>query len=228
MSTALYRHFADDGSLLYVGISLSWPARTKAHVRGSRWFDQVAKVEIERFPSREAALEAEREAIGRERPKFNVIHNRAPTPRVSVRGERRKLGTFPLDPLVAAIRGPDAIVGPALVYRDDKISVLIAHGEFGTVGELTEVELGTFFDDELPAWAHMAASVMTIRRAIDLTIDEARDARAEIVRKPTAHLRTVEAFDTDIALAVAYASRFPSAKSRQVLDEIAVERGATA
>lgn len=224
MTTSLYRHFAGDGSLLYVGIALSWPARTKSHVRQSRWFDQVAKVEIERFPTREAALEAERAAIKSERPTFNVVHNRDRSPKVTVRGERRKLGPFSTDTLLAAIKGPDAIVGPALVYRDDMVSVLVAHGESGTEGELTEIVLGRFFDDSLPEWAHHVASVITIRRATDLTMEEAKDARAEIVRKLTAHLRVVEAFNTDIALAVAYASRFPSAKSRQVLDEVAVER----
>src|SRR5690348_12204641 len=74
--TSLYRHYARDGTLLYVGISLSWPARTRAHAHYSEWFAQVTRVEIELLPSREAALTAEREAIKAERPKFNVVHNR--------------------------------------------------------------------------------------------------------------------------------------------------------
>lgn len=76
MSDFLYRHFAADGELLYAGISLSWPTRTKSHVRGSPWFDQVAEVKIEKFATRQQALQAEKEAIKTEKPRFNVIHNR--------------------------------------------------------------------------------------------------------------------------------------------------------
>lgn len=69
--TALYRHFAADGTLLYVGIALSAIVRLKAH-RGSEWFDQVTMVTIERFPNREAALKAECDAVYKERPAHNI------------------------------------------------------------------------------------------------------------------------------------------------------------
>lgn len=224
--TSLYRHFACDGSLLYVGISLSWLARTKAHSRSSRWFEQVAKVEIERFPSRAAALDAERDAIRSERPKFNVVHNRC-SARVTGPGARKRLRPASRDPLFQVIRGPGAIVGPALVYKGETISVMIAHGEFGTAGELTEVVLGRLFP-ELPAWTDACASVLTIRRADEITLSEAKDTRSDIIKKLRQHLDEVEAFDSDLSLAVAFASRFPSAKSRRILDEVAVERGAAA
>lgn len=222
--TTLYRHFANDGSLLYVGISLSWPARTKAHSHYSKWFEQIAKVEIERFPSRAAALEAEREAIRRERPKFNVVHNggtNAPPKRLH---KLRAMATND-DPLLRKITGPDAIVGPALVYSEDVISMLIAHGSFGTAGELIEVVIGRLFPD-LPQWTDVCDNILTIRRADEITIDEARDTRRQIINKLGACLSSVQAYDTDLALAVAYATQFPSQKSRQVLDAVAAERGA--
>ena len=246
-ATALYRHFANDGSLLYVGISLSWPSRTKSHASGSRWFDQVARVEIEQFPSREAALEAEREAIKRERPKFNIIHNTAATRKKNV-GKRyfyrkapviteascrfmgakeRRRALDQRDPIFKVIKGPGAIVGPALIYRDDTFSMMVAHGEFGTEGELTEIVLGAFAP-EMPEWANVCASVISIRRPNDLTTTEARDLRDDIVRKLRQHLVCVETFNSDLSLAVAYAHRFPSKKSRKVLDDVAVERGAAA
>lgn len=227
MSTSLYRHFDKNGALLYVGISLSWPVRTKTHAQTSRWFDQVDKVEIERFPTREAALLAEREAIRAEKPKFNVVHNRAPR---LVKNHRSKLdppagrGTLS-DPILQMIKGPDAVVGPALVYRDDKISVLVAHGESGSRGELAELVLGDYLP-ELPEWTHACASVITLRKPNDLRISEAADIRREIIQKLSAHLRSVESFNTDLALAVAYASCFPSEKSRQILDEVAAEKRA--
>lgn len=224
-TTSLYRHFAADGSLLYVGISLSWPTRTKAHVRGSRWFEQVAKVEIERFPTRTEALDAEREAIKREKPEFNVVHNRAHD--APARNARPAFNAAAVcdDPALRAIKGPGAIVGPALVYRDDLISVMVAHGEFGTAGELTELVLGNYQPDP-PEWAmEMCAMVLTVSGPNDITMDNARDIRAEVIRKLRGHVQSVEAYDTDLALAVAYASRFPSEKSRKILNDVAVERG---
>lgn len=226
-ATSLYRHFGADGSLLYVGISLSWPARTKAHVRQSRWFEEVARVEIERFPSRDEALRAEREAIKSEGPRFNVVHNTPSRAKVTVRGERRKFRPSGCgDPVLELIKGPDAIVGPALVYREDVISVMVAHGETGSAGELTELVLGNHF--HLPSWTSLCDTILTIRRPDDLTIGEARELRCEIVKKLKKHLRSVQVFDADLAFAVAYASQFPSDKSRRILDEIAVERGAAA
>lgn len=219
MSTSLYRHFANDGSLLYVGISLSWPQRTKAHAKGSRWFEQVARVEIENFPTREAALDAEREAIKREKPAFNVIHNRAsPAP------AREPIQRHSNDPLLRTIHGRDVIVGPALVYRDEKISVMIAHGDFGTEGTLTEVILGEYVEEVDPSWYDHCASIMVIRRGDQLTINEAHETRDDIIQKLRRHKRKVEFYSTDIALAVAYAAQFPSEKSRKILDDVASER----
>jgi hypothetical protein len=70
--TALYRHFDSDGRLLYVGISLSAIIRLAEH-RASPWFDDIARVEIERHPTRKAALAAERKAIRDERPLHNIV-----------------------------------------------------------------------------------------------------------------------------------------------------------
>lgn len=71
----LYRHFDADGTLLYVGISLSALSRLASHKNAAKWFDQIAVVRIERLESREAALAAERKAIKEERPRHNVVHN---------------------------------------------------------------------------------------------------------------------------------------------------------
>jgi hypothetical protein len=221
--TSLYRHFAADGSLLYVGISLSWPARTKAHANSARWFDQVARVEIEQFPTRAAALEAERAAIKLERPKFNVIHN-CGTGDAPKKSRGSASGTDAgADPLCRAIPGPHAIVGPPLVYHGNTISVMVVHGEFGSAGELTEVVLGELAP-EMPVWAGSFDTVLAIRGADEITIDEARSMRLSLLKRLAGHLRVVQAFDTDLALAVAYASQFPSEKSRKVLDEVAIER----
>lgn len=222
MTTSLYRHFADDGALLYVGISLSWPSRTKAHAHGSRWFDQVAKVEIERFPTREAALDAERQAIKSEGPKFNVVHNRGGTPDKPEEWSRPRNN----DPLLRSIEGPDVILGPVLNYRDDLLSIIVAQGSIGQPGSLVEVVLGRWAG-EVPDWAYECAVVMTLRAADEITLTEARQVRGDILGKLKKHFRSVEVVETDIALAVANATQFPSAKARQILDEVAVERAET-
>src|SRR5262245_53731705 len=68
---ALYRHFDINGRLLYVGISLTVLARTRAH-RASSWAKNIAFIAIEQYASREAAEAAERTAIETERPLYNI------------------------------------------------------------------------------------------------------------------------------------------------------------
>lgn len=70
--TALYRHFSKDHELLYVGISLCAFIRLAQHRVHSIWFNEIATVTIERFSSREEALQAETRAIKKEGPKYNL------------------------------------------------------------------------------------------------------------------------------------------------------------
>jgi hypothetical protein len=70
--TELYRHFDKSGALLYVGISLSTAQRMGEHRNGSAWWRKVVSITIERFPTREAALAAERKAVQTEHPAHNV------------------------------------------------------------------------------------------------------------------------------------------------------------
>lgn len=74
-STELYRYFDNDGSLLYIGISLSAVARAVQHRQNAHWWDKVHRCEVERFPTRALAADAERKAIKAERPLHNVVHN---------------------------------------------------------------------------------------------------------------------------------------------------------
>jgi hypothetical protein len=76
--TQLYRHFAADGTLLYVGISLSTVSRLAQHEHASHWFSQIARVEVERFPTRTAAMEAERLAVLNENPLYNKALRKPP------------------------------------------------------------------------------------------------------------------------------------------------------
>jgi predicted GIY-YIG superfamily endonuclease len=75
--TSLYRHFDEGGALLYVGVSLSALNRLGQHAEHSGWYGAIARVTIQNFDTREAALEAERSAIVRESPAHNIQHKKA-------------------------------------------------------------------------------------------------------------------------------------------------------
>lgn len=77
MRTSLYRHFAADGALLYVGISLDATARLGQHMRGSAWKDEIENVSVVNFDTLEEARAAEAAAITAERPRFNKRHARS-------------------------------------------------------------------------------------------------------------------------------------------------------
>lgn len=76
MTCELYRHFNQAGELVYVGISNNAVLRTNGHKGGSRWFDQVVRIDIERYPSRAEALIAEENAILTEKPMFNLRYGK--------------------------------------------------------------------------------------------------------------------------------------------------------
>lgn len=65
----LYRLWASDGRLLYVGVSTVLRQRLKAHER--RWGDLIASVTWEEHADERAMLDAEREAIRDEHPALN-------------------------------------------------------------------------------------------------------------------------------------------------------------
>lgn len=70
---ALYRHFDEDGVLLYVGVTNNLDSRTRSHTRHSQWSIFAARSEAEFFDTRAEALAAERRAIKEEQPLFNGV-----------------------------------------------------------------------------------------------------------------------------------------------------------
>lgn len=80
--THLYRHFDKNGTLLYIGISISAIYRFGVHTElCSDWIEKTTRIEIERFLIRQDALEAEKKAIINERPLYNYAHNKNVVPR---------------------------------------------------------------------------------------------------------------------------------------------------
>lgn len=76
----LYRFFDADGELLYVGITCDPGSRFKQHRRGKSWWHEIARIELEQFSSRVELEQAEREAIPKENPKYNINLRRGGTP----------------------------------------------------------------------------------------------------------------------------------------------------
>ena len=68
----LYRHFDSEDRLLYVGISLSAINRLSQHKANSAWFAAIKRVEVQRFSTKNEAANAERMAIAKEGPLYNI------------------------------------------------------------------------------------------------------------------------------------------------------------
>lgn len=136
----LYRAYAGDGQLLYVGVSFSALQRLAQHRSCSEWFDQCAEIKIERFEDRGAACRAEIEAIETEHPIFNIAHNRAANGLTVV--ERTRQAPLP-KPLEQRARPAVSITNPStprllcleqvselICFKRSKIYALIAQGRF--------------------------------------------------------------------------------------------------
>lgn len=106
--TDLYRHFNSLGELLYIGISINAAQRFKSHAAEKSWADQVSRIEIEKFQTRDDALKAEEIAIKKEKPLYNFVYNRFPK-----RYEKNK-STFIADQRAKLI-GP---LKPLMVSKD--------------------------------------------------------------------------------------------------------------
>jgi hypothetical protein len=74
----LYRHYAPDGDVLYVGLT---------------WRKEIAFIAVEPFATREEVIAAEKLAIRTELPKYNIIHNgyRSPIEELIHAGDRKPL-----------------------------------------------------------------------------------------------------------------------------------------
>lgn len=74
----MYRFFAADGALLYIGITGRTPfERLMEHVCDKPWASEMARWEVDRrtWPNETASLAAEASAIRAERPRYNWEHN---------------------------------------------------------------------------------------------------------------------------------------------------------
>jgi|GEM_PF-2011922 len=76
--TAVYRFYAADDTLLYVGVTQRFGTRWSNHAKQQPWWPQVARQASTWYDTRAEALAIETEAIKTENPVHNVLH--APKP----------------------------------------------------------------------------------------------------------------------------------------------------
>lgn len=76
--TLMYRAYAEDGGLLYVGVTGDIEERLRGHAQSSDWFPLAKRIETEAYETRRLALDAEYRAIVDEGP----LHNRPPKRRL--------------------------------------------------------------------------------------------------------------------------------------------------
>src|SRR5690349_4629908 len=76
MTTQLYRAYAENGDLLYVGVTSDPNNRMAVHQCSTPWWGQVGSVVFEdrEYTDREEAFAAERAAIQAEHPYYNKEH----------------------------------------------------------------------------------------------------------------------------------------------------------
>lgn len=71
----LYRCFAADDSLLYIGITSTGLKRFRIHGGRTTWWPNVATIKVEHYATAAQAHDAEVEAIKAEQPLHNRNHN---------------------------------------------------------------------------------------------------------------------------------------------------------
>lgn len=69
---AVYRLFAADDTLLYVGVAKSFGVRWDQHAKAQPWWPLVDHQTVNWYPSREEAEVTEKQAIRTERPVYNI------------------------------------------------------------------------------------------------------------------------------------------------------------
>ena len=87
--TALYRFYDPGGVLLYVGITDDVARRLRQHARNKAWFAQVQYQAVTWYGSEWSARQAEKQAIHREAPRYNIAGAIEP-PRAVTKIDRRK------------------------------------------------------------------------------------------------------------------------------------------
>jgi predicted GIY-YIG superfamily endonuclease len=74
--TVRYTYLGKHRRPLYVGVTNNPARRHREHRASKPWFPQVKKVKTKHYRTRARALHAERRAIARKHPQYNIQHRR--------------------------------------------------------------------------------------------------------------------------------------------------------
>ncbi len=69
----VYRHWGKDGELLYIGSSKRVDRRTMQHKHTTVWWNEIKDITIENYACLQEARQAEKQAIKKEKPKYNKL-----------------------------------------------------------------------------------------------------------------------------------------------------------
>lgn len=142
VATALYRFYADDGELLYIGITVNPKARDYQHAAKSHWWTEAARKEICWYETWPAAELAERAAIRAERPRYNIAGN---TPLPSPPGKTRR----PKAGMTAATRSRlRAAAEAAKRARDDLLDAMVEAAQGGATNLDIAKEIDFFYNPD--------------------------------------------------------------------------------
>lgn len=111
---SVYRHYNDDGVLLYIGKTCQGGHRQCQHATGKAWWDEVALTEWEHFVTEDEALAAETAAIIDEAPLYNIADNVNRGSWHTVRPETRSGFVVPGRPCLDCGQAPQADDGTGL------------------------------------------------------------------------------------------------------------------
>jgi hypothetical protein len=142
----------------------------------------------------------------------------------------RDLGPATAKKLAAMLRkesgnGTHALVGPALVYQGEQLSLMVIVGSPGRPGRIIAIDLGRYeADPKDDALCAAADTVMWLREPGGITKREGDACRLDLIRELRRSFRHVEACDDGLALAEANARLFPSAKAKRLLAGIRAEQ----
>lgn len=85
----LYRAYSHRGALLYVGKTANPGVRLRKHAEAKSFWGEVDRIELQHFRSGDALDKAEKQAIAREKPLYNVHHN--PHRADAIEAERQRI-----------------------------------------------------------------------------------------------------------------------------------------
>jgi len=72
----LYKIFNCDNEIIYIGITIDFQSRIKDHKYTKDWWSEVSYIRKTKYKNRFKVLEAEKRAIKKYNPVFNIQHNK--------------------------------------------------------------------------------------------------------------------------------------------------------